>query len=477
MRRMLPLCGAAACCAIPALAFASDGGGHGLPTGTLMLIAATLVLGRVGALVERVGQPAVLGELLIGLLLGNLGLIGVHVFDGASANPTLDLLGQLGVLVLLLQVGLHCDTGDLKGVLWPSLRVAVVGVIAPLLAGWLIVGPLVLPAASGTTHLFVGAVLTATSVGITARVLKDLGRMDLRESQIILGAAVIDDVLGLVVLSVVSAIATTGSVSFLGLAATVGKAFAFLAGAMVLGPLIARPIGRWFARINAGVGMKLALALGCAFVLAALAAVVELAPIVGAFAAGLILDPSMFTQFDAGPIIGDIRSAAARVQDPEARREFDGLAEKLTKRHVEDLVEPIGQFVAPFFFILTGARVDLSVLHDLRTVGIVAAVTIAAIATKLVAGLATGRGSRRFLVGVGMVPRGEVGIIFANVGQSIGVLSHELFTIVVLVIMATTFVTPPVLGLLLRRIPSTSVTATPSVAPPAPQVPAAPPTA
>jgi Kef-type K+ transport system membrane component KefB len=113
---------------MPVFAYASDGGGgHGMPTGTLMLIAATLVLGRVGALVERIGQPAVLGELLIGLLLGNLGLIGIHVFDGASANPTLDLLGQLGVLILLLQVGLHCDTGDLRVVLWPSLRVAVVG--------------------------------------------------------------------------------------------------------------------------------------------------------------------------------------------------------------------------------------------------------------------------------------------------------------------------------------------------------------
>lgn len=462
MRRTIMLC-AAACCAIPTLAFASDGGSaHGLPVGTLALIAATLVLGRVGALVERIGQPAVLGELLVGLLLGNLGLIGLHVFDGAATNPTLDLLGQLGVLILLLQVGLHCDTGDLRGVLWPSLRVAVLGVIAPGIVGWFIVGPLIAPDASGITHCFLGAVLTATSVGITARVLKDLGRMDMRESQIILGAAVIDDVLGLIVLSVVSTVATTGSVSAIGLLVTLGKAFAFLAGAMMLGPLIARPVGRWFARINAGVGMKLALALCCAFVLAA---AVDLAPIVGAFAAGLILDPSMFAQFDAGPIVGEIRTASAQVQDVEARRALDTLATKLTKRHVEDLVEPIGQFVAPFFFILTGARVDLSVCSSFRTIGIVTVVTIAAIATKLVAGLAAGRGSQRLLIGVGMVPRGEVGIIFANIGQSIGVLSHELFTILVLAIMATTFVTPPVLSLLLRRLAPEPTAPAPPTAP------------
>lgn len=428
----------------------TEGEGHASYGFVFAGIAILLVAARIGSLVERIGQPGVLGEILMGLLLGNLGLLGIQFFHDLATNTLLLFLGELGVVILLFQIGLESDIARLKKVGVPAMLVAVVGVVLPLVLGWKVVGPLLFPGQPDIAYLFLGAALTATSVGITARVFRDMGALATREAQIVLGAAVIDDVLGLLILAVISGLATAGSVSGLAILGIIAKAFLFLGGSMLLGARLARPLGNLFSRIHSGTGMKIGFALALAFAFAALAQVVGLAPIVGAFTAGLILDPVVFSRFRSGAYVEDLSRAVEEFPDPKVRSSLSALVEKYTHRHVEDLIEPVGQFLVPIFFVLTGMRVDLSVLANPSVVFVAIGVTIVAILGKMAAGVCAGSTTNRLLIGVGMVPRGEVGLIFANVGKSLGVVSDELFAVVVIMVIATTLVTPPLLSRLMR---------------------------
>ncbi len=369
-----------------------------------------------GELFERIGQPAVLGELIAGVVIGNLDyLFGLDLFTGLRSDSFIDIFARIGVVVLLFEVGLETDLGDMMKVGASSLLVAVLGVAAPMVLGFA-VGVALLPEASWSAHAFLGATLAATSVGITARVLKDMGKLQARESRIILGAAVIDDVIGLTLLAVVSGLVTTGSVTALGIAKIVGISVLFLAGSVLVGGRLATLVASRAARMRVR-GMKLIAALSFCFAMAWLADVVGLAPIVGAFAAGLVLKEGM----------------------------FQGGSEK---RPLNELLEPLTAVFVPIFFVLMGLQVRLETFGDLRILGLGAAITVVAIAGKQICSLGVlERGLDRLSIGVGMVPRGEVGLIFASIGRSLGVLDDALFTALVLMVIVTTFVTPPALRL------------------------------
>ncbi|MBI4450004.1 cation:proton antiporter [Candidatus Uhrbacteria bacterium] len=413
-------------------------------------IALLIVAAKLGTLVERVGQPAVLGEIVVGLLLGNLALVGVPFFRELAGNALLGFLAELGVVILLFQIGLESDLKKLGKVGVPAFLVAVIGVVVPMVLGWKVIGPWLFPGQSAIAYLFLGAAMTATSVGITARVFQDLGKLQTKAAQIVLGAAVMDDVFGLLILAVVSGIATTGAVSGGAIGFITVKALGFLVVAVVLGRLLANSIGTLFSKIHSGVGMKLGLALAFAFAFASAAQIVGLAPIVGAFAAGLILDPVVFQRFRGGAFLDDLKGFIPQASTNEAREGLDRLVRKYEHRHIEDLVEPIAHFLVPVFFVLTGMRVDLGVLSDPSVVLVAVGVSLTAIAGKIVAGVGASKGSR-LLVGIGMIPRGEVGLIFANIGKSLGVISDALFAVVVIMVVVTTLITPPLLALLLKR--------------------------
>jgi Kef-type K+ transport system membrane component KefB len=416
---------------------------------TLFSIAILLLAAKLSSLIERIGQPAVLGEMLVGVLLGNLALVGITFFEPIKEDTIIRFLAEFGVIILLFQVGLESNVQAMGKVGVSALIVAVVGVVLPMGLGAYLVGPMLLPGLDPNAYLFLGATLTATSVGITARVFRDLGALQSREAQIVLGAAVIDDVLGLIVLAVVSAIATVGQVSAGDVALISVKAVAFLGGAIVIGQLGAGFIGRIFARINTGQGMKLTMALVCCLVLAYVAQAIGLAPIVGAFAAGLVLDAVHFTSFQAPAFVQEIEEVMEQ-SDPQSRARVGNVLEHYRERHVEDLVEPVGTLLAPIFFVLTGMSVSLASLFDLPTFLLALGITVAAFVGKIAAGFVAGNVDK-WLVGWGMVPRGEVGLIFAATGLALGVVDQRLFSMIVIVIMFTTLLTPPVLSLLIKR--------------------------
>ena len=399
----------------------------------LVVLLAAAKLG--GHAAERLGQPAVLGELLAGILVGALPLVGLTQLDFIKTDHVVEALAELGVIILLFEVGLSTRLADLMKVGLSAFLVACIGVIVPMGLGWG-VGVLLLPEASPIAHLFLGAALSATSVGITARVLRDLGVLASTEGQIILGAAVIDDVLGLLVLAVMAGLAGAGAAASgsTGAAAAIVtvKAVVFLVGSLVVGRALAPRFFRAASHLR-GKGVIFTLALVTCFALSWAAAAVDLAPIVGAFAAGLVLEGVPF-----GELLG-------------------------AEEKVEDHLTPVATFLVPIFFVRMGLRVDLTSLAG-GSLTLALALTAVAILGKQACSLAVvSRGADRLVVGLGMIPRGEVGLIFANMGLAIMVAGQPLlgpgeFAAIVAMVMLTTVVTPPLLrwrfGQLARRAAS-----------------------
>ncbi|MBK6430702.1 MAG: cation:proton antiporter [Anaerolineae bacterium] len=430
---------------------------------TFVWIVLILLAARTASLVERIGQPAVLGELLVGVLLGNLALVGLNGLEPIKTNEIIKFLAELGVVILLFQVGLESNVQQMRRVGMRALSVALVGVMAPFLLGAYLVGPLLLPGLPSVAYLFIGAILTATSVGITARVFRDLGQLQTPEAQVVLGAAVIDDVIGLIILAVVSAIVSAGTVDLGAIVGITGKAIAFLVGAIVLGQVLAARLGRVFSKIHTGLGMKFTLAIAFALLTAHFAEAIGLAPIVGAFAAGLVLDPVHFQHFEDPKIMADLRQAMVGAP-AEVKARVQTVITHHLDRHIEDLLEPLGHFLVPIFFVLTGMSVRLETLLDPGTLMIALGITIVAFAGKMVSGLVAGP-VNRVIVGLGMIPRGEVGLIFAASGRALGVISDQVFSIMVIVVILSTLLTPPLLTLFLRRataIPQPETSAVPA---------------
>ncbi len=404
----------------------ADGGAH-----LVLALAVLLAAAKIGGdLCERMGQPAVLGELLAGVLLGNLDLVGVSWFRGLTGDVALEGLAGVGVVLLLFEVGLESTVSDMRKVGWRALIVALLGVVAPWLLGYG-VGVLMLPDHSPYMHLFLGATLTATSVGITARVLRDLGRSQSPEARIILGAAVIDDVLGLVILAVVGSLIASAdagtAISVTGIGMIVLKAVVFLFGSLWLGTMASPRLFGLTARLR-GSSLLLVTALVFCFLLAAGAAAIGLAPIVGAYAAGLILERVHYQDFtDRG------------------------------EHHLEELVRPVSSFLVPIFFVLMGLKVELAGMFDPHHLGLALLIVVVAIIGKQLCALGgLGTSLDKLSIGIGMIPRGEVGLIFANLGLSLVVggeriVDQAMYSIIVLMVLVTTVITPPALKWSLNR--------------------------
>ena len=416
----------------PAMALASGADSHADPVAPLALaLVIVLVVAKLGGeLATRLGQPAVLGELLSGVVMGNLSLLGIHALDSLWTLPGLDMLARLGVLVLLFEVGLESTVGQMLKVGAPSLVVATLGVLAPFGLGFA-TSSWLLPAQGVYVHLFVGATLCATSVGITARVFQDLGKLQTPEARIILGAAVIDDVMGLVVLAVVSAtIAAAGGgapFALSGVAMILLKAVLFLFGSLAIGVYLSPRLFILASRLH-GRGILLAIGLAWCFLLSWLANHIGLAPIVGAFAAGLVLEDTHYKDFkDRG------------------------------EHTLEELIHPISAFLAPVFFVLMGMRTDLRAFAAPGVLGLALLLTVAAVIGKLACAFGVWRpGLNRLTIGIGMIPRGEVGLIFANIGLGLAINGHPVidrntFSAIVVMVILTTFLTPFGLKLSLAR--------------------------
>jgi Kef-type K+ transport system membrane component KefB len=426
------------------------------------------LLGRFSA--RKLGLPSVLGELTIGIIAGNLAYTygfdlmlllreGPHIFDtiqqflhdatlgnevcntlvdargrqvlsilgGPSGNEylqiahTVDVFSRYGVIFLLFLVGLETNIEEMRQVGRDSLMVAFIGVALPFLLG-VAATYLLASQVSFHTALFLGAALGATSVGITVRVLEDLQQSQSRLAHTILGAAVFDDILGLLMLATVTGIVVSGGIEMGHIAKVVLLALLFLGGAVFLGPFILRFIIRLMRQLDL-IEAKMFVSYLFVMVLAWLANLSGLATIIGAFTAGLILKDAYFVHWG-----------------PHEKHAYS----------IRDLIMPLEVILVPIFFVLMGIQVKLETFLDWQVVSLAAGLLVAAIAGKLACGLGASRGSNRWAIGLGMLPRGEVGLIFAAIGKGLGVVDDALFSSLVLVVIITTLLSPPLLKIALK---------------------------
>ncbi|MCG6886628.1 MAG: cation:proton antiporter [Proteobacteria bacterium] len=457
---------------MPSIGWALHGGKHGDPIAPVILgvtgILFFAVLGRFAA--RRFNQPSVLGELLMGVAIGNVGYWlgsdfievlrqGPAVFDMVdltlSGEPlklaaidalgskdagqiltilsgpggpaltqvahTVDVFSRYGVIFMLFLIGLETSPKEMRSVGGASFRVAIVGVVMPFVLGFW-AARLLMPELSINVDLFVAATLGATSIGITARVLEELKLMHSREAHVILGAAVIDDILGLVMLAIVSGVIVAGSFDLIQGFKIIGLALLFLYIAFKAGPYFLRFTINLVQHLDI-IEAKMFISFLFVMVLAWFANLAGLATIVGAFAAGVILHDAYFSHWGK----------------PEEHRFC-----------IRDLIAPLEVILVPIFFILMGIQVKLESFNDPHVIVMAGGLTLAAIIGKWISGYMAGKGANHLAVGIGMIPRGEVGLVFASIGKSLEVLNDELFSSLVLMVIITTLVTPTALKLTLK---------------------------
>lgn len=464
--------------AVPSLAdtlLPHNGAAHVDPIAPVVLGAtAILFFALIGRFASRsLGQPPVVGELIMGMLIGNLagffnyelmlvlregsaifdtvsqslhgqplapadalalsgesGARALEILQGPSGAEVLlvahvvDIFARYGALFLLFYVGLETRMEELRQVGAESSGVAVVGVIAPFALGIALIW-LMLPEMPVDSRLFVASTLAATSVGITASVLEDIGQQHSHEARVILGAAVIDDILGLVLLAIIAGIVTSGSLNPVDALSVIFRAAIFLIGAVTLGPLFLRTYISAAGRlqlVEAKLFVSIIFAMGMAWV----ASLFGLAPIIGAFAGGVILSDGYFRHWTK-----------------TERRRY----------RITDLIMPLEMILVPFFFVLMGIQVKLERFADWQVLKMSLALVVVAMAGKLLAGLLAHKGTNRWVVGIGMMPRGEVGLVFAAIGKSLGVIGDAIFSAVVLMVMVTTLLAPVLLKWAYRRPP------------------------
>lgn len=402
---------------------------HADPSLEMLLLLALLWLGAKlgGEAATRLKLPTVVGELVAGMVLMALHRQWGGAVPDVASHPAADLLATIGVVILMFSVGLESTVSQMLRQGLPALKVAVAGVIAPVALG--LGAVLLMPghAISPAGAIFVGACLCATSVGISARVLQEKGAGDTPEGRVILGAAVIDDVLGLLVLVLVSGLAATatgGAMPWGPVGKTLLLAMVFLGAAFTLGrwatPHLFRAANRF--RVEQ---VLLPVSLAFAFLMAWGGGHAGLAPIVGAYAAGLILEP-------------------AHIELLEEREAVS----------LKALIHPLVTALGPLFFVVMGARIDPRALLHLEILGLTLVLTVMGAIGKYVAGFAAGQGFNPHIIGWGMMPRGEVGLIFVAVGASLNILTPSVQAAVVMAMLLTTILGPIGLDRLLRRQPA-----------------------
>ncbi len=410
---------------------------------TMFEIAILLLLAKISGLLEKLGQPAVLGELGIGIILGNLHYFGINWFESIKNSEIIEFLAEMGVVILLFQAGLESNIKRILSTGKNALLVAILGASLPFALGVFVAGPLFFPSVDFKTHLFLGAALTASSMGIGATLFRQYKKMSSIEARTVLGATVIDDILGMIFIPVVSAIITHGQADPATFAIIVGQAVLFLLGSVVIGQMVAPYLGKFFSKIQTGTGMKFTLAFSIGLIFAYFASLIGLAPIIGAFAAGLFLDPIHFDNFEKPRISGELSEIIETEKfTPKQKERLEELAHDHAHTHVENLFEPLAHFMIPLFFITIGMKVDLEIFTNVTNLMIAIGIVVIIVTGRLIATLFAGKGVNKLIVACSMIAGGEVGFVFASIGKDLGVLNDQIFGILIAVTTLTTLVGP-----------------------------------
>jgi Kef-type K+ transport system membrane component KefB len=401
-----------------------------------------IFLSRSFSVVKKIGLPIVVGEILAGIILGDLHMFGINFIQNAENNVVIKFIAELGAIILMFEIGIESKFSDLRRNFKTGVKLAVTGSIFTFSAGYLI-SRYVIPHSNISLDLLIGTICAATATGISAKAFKDMRILGTKEVKIVLVASVIDELVSIIAFAIISAMVMENAFNLMNLSLSILQVVGFFIFTIIFGRWIAPWITTWSTKIHAGINMKVGVLFVICLFFAWLAHVMGLATVVGAFIAGLILDEMYFKSFSKSSFFRHLRGIASQIQDEKLRDHLHQTISTQEERTLEELLKPISHIFVPVFFIYIGMMLDISALFNYRTLFITMALVIASFIGRIISGyLVRGKNLNKLIIGLGMTPIGEAGLIFAMFGKNLGLINNTVFTSVVSALVIAAITTP-----------------------------------
>ena len=412
-------------------------------------IALFIFLSRSLSVVKKFGLPLVIGEIIAGVIIGDLHFFGITLFDGVEDNAIIMFLAGIGSIILMFEIGIESKLTDLRRNFRNGTKIAVLGTLLTFVSGYLI-GAYFVPKSSLATCLLLGVITASTATGISAKTFKELKIMNSKEVKLVLVASIIDEFISVVCFAVISGLIINASFSFFNFSITVAQVLMFFAFAVIFGSWITPVFTKWSTRINPGLNMKIGVLFIICLLFSWVADVMGLATVIGAFVAGLMLDEFYFKSFSKSGFFRELRNIATNCSDETTQFRLNLVIETQEKKSLEELLKPLSHLFVPIFFIHIGLMLDVSKLTNLKTLVIVGLLLGFSFIGRILSGCLIKGNLNKLIIGLGMTPIGEAGLIFATFGKSMNLIGNTLFTAIVSSVVLASITTPILIKLAIK---------------------------
>jgi Kef-type K+ transport system membrane component KefB len=410
-----------------------------------------IFLSRSLSFVKKIGLPIAIGEILTGIILGQLDMFGINLFASIEHNTVIQFLAELGSIILMFEIGLESKFSDLKKNFRRGIKLAILGSILTFSGGFFL-SWLLIKDQNLFLNLLIGVICAATATGISARIFKDMGLLRTKEVRIILVSSILDELISILCFGIISVMLITQTVGFIGISLSLAQALIFFIFAGVFGRWITPHITSWSTKIHAGINMKIGVLLIICFFFSWLAHILGLAFVVGAFVAGLILDEVYFKTFSRANFFIRLRNLATQVPDIKLRKQLNNVIDQQEGKTIKELLKPISHLFVPIFFINIGMMLNVSNLLNFRTFSLTLSLILISFFGRILSGyLIREKNINNLILGLGLTPIGEAGLIFTSFGRDIGIINGHVLSAIVSAVVIASIITPILIKFSVKR--------------------------
>jgi Kef-type K+ transport system membrane component KefB len=405
-------------------------------------LAVCIFLTRSMSIVKKIGLPLVVGEIFSGIILGDMHLFGINIFNSTYNSSIIQFLAELGGIILMFEIGIESKFSDLKRNFKTGFKVAITGTIMSFIGGFLISKFLI----SGSTlplNLLIGIISAATATGISAKTFKEMGIIGSKEVKIVLVASILDEIISVMCFGVISSLIIDAAINLRSISTSFAQVIGFFVFAAIFGQRITPFLIKWSTKIHAGINMKIGVLFIICLLFSWIAHQMGVAAVIGAFIAGLILDQVYFKSFSRTNFHKDLQDSVNTIPERSIRNKINKLLEEHEERNLEELLKPLSHIFVPVFFIYIGMQLNLEKLFQFDTFIITIALLIVSFAGRIISGfLVRVKPLNKIIIGLGMTPVGEAGLIFAMFGKNFGIIDSTVLSAIVATLVIASIITP-----------------------------------
>ncbi len=404
-------------------------------------LALSIFMSRSLAIVKKIGLPLVTSEIFAGIILGNLHYVGISTFSGMEHNEIIQFLAQIGAMILMFEIGLETQLEDITSKLGTGTKIALYGTILTFAGGYL-ASQYLYPSSGNSSYILIGLICAATATGISGKVFKELKVLDSIEVKTVLSASLIDEVISILCFAILSGLMVTGIFSVHELVISSVKTALFFLISIGIGSRITPLITKLSIKIHSGINMKIGILFMICTFYTWLASQLGLAPVIGAFIAGIIIKPQDFQNFSQAKFLRDFKQIAQHTNDENARLQIIKTVNTYQLKSLDELVKPLSNIFVPIFFTYIGLILNLPDLLNIKIFSLAILLIIVSLLGRIIGGLSNSKNLNILVIGLGMTPIGEAGLIFAITGQQLGILSNDILSAVIVALVIITILVP-----------------------------------